>query len=133
LEGITFAKDFLFVGLFVCFFLNENETKGSSEGFYQPFLRFQLPFQEFARSASFLTNCPTRQFVETRRLRYRRQNLGQRNFTSGPRRAPLGLLVPIFPVISSSHSDKLPLGLKGWVARGEGYGDNGNHDGVRRR
>ena len=42
LEGITFAKDFLFVGLFVCFFLNENETKGSSEGFYQPFLRFQV-------------------------------------------------------------------------------------------
>lgn len=97
------------------------------------FSSFQLPFQEFARSASFPTNYPTRQFVETERLRYRRQNLGQRNFTSGPRRAPLGLLVPIFSVISSSHCDKLPLGRKGWVAHGEGYGNNGNHDGVRRR
>ena len=67
------------------------------------------------------------------RLRYRRQNLGQRNFTSGPRSAPLGLLVPIYSVISSSRSNKLPQGLKGWVVRGEGYGNNGNHDGVRRR
>ena len=37
LESFNFAKDFLFA-----FFLSENEIKGSSEGFFQPFLRFQV-------------------------------------------------------------------------------------------